>query len=164
MGVLAVRIPHCQTMGESIDLSLTNLSHDPSFDFHTLFNNNDSNFNSPMGTNNFDCSYLNEIDFVNDFAGCKDLIICSINIQSISAKFGKLNELIHILNKGNCGPDIICLQELWRFPDSTSFNLPDYHPLIYKLRHNNIQGGGVGIFVKKIAQLHNTRRKISLRE
>jgi exonuclease III len=47
-----------------------------------------------------------------------------------------------------CAPDIICLQELWQFPSVVDFNLNGYHPLIYTLRHNNVQGGGVGIFIK----------------
>ena len=43
--------------------------------------------------------------------------------------------------------DIICLQELWRFNDSSLFTLDGYHSLIFKSRDQNTQGGGVGIFV-----------------
>ena len=56
--------------------------------------------------------------------------------------------MINSMNRSNSSPDIICLQELWRFPSEASFKLEGYHPLIYTLRHNNTQGGGIGIYIK----------------
>jgi hypothetical protein len=62
-----------------------------------------------------------------------------------------------------CAPDVICIQELWQFPDSVNFNLYDYHPLIYQLRSNNVQGGGVGIYVnKKFKFSHNSGKSLFL--
>jgi len=76
------------------------------------------------------------------------LSIFSLNIQSISAKFQEFLELINLFSAHNCSPDVICLQELWRFPEYANFSLPGYNPLIFKLRNSNTQGGGVGIFIK----------------
>ena len=73
----------------------------------------------------------------------------TLNIQSISSKFLEFKELIQLLQNFNCAPDIICLQELWRFPNFANFSLNDYHPLIFKLRNSNVQGGGVGIYINK---------------
>ena len=56
--------------------------------------------------------------------------------------------MIDIMHGCRSAPDVICIQELWQFPDNASFKLNGYHPLIYKLRRNNVQGGGVGIYVK----------------
>jgi hypothetical protein len=58
----------------------------------------------------------------------------------------------------NTAPSIICVQELWQFPNTLSFSLPGFHPLEFKLRRNNVQGGGVGIYVKsnlKYTVLHD---------
>ena len=72
----------------------------------------------------------------------------SVNIQSLPAKFNDFCSFIYSLQKGNSAPDIICLQEIWRIQGPEFFNLDGYHPIIYKCRHVNKQGGGVGIYVK----------------
>lgn len=72
----------------------------------------------------------------------------TLNVQSLNSKYDDLVELIALLNVRNSSPDILCLQELWQFPDDADFNIPGYSNLVYKLRRNNVQGGGVGIFVK----------------
>ena len=74
----------------------------------------------------------------------------SFNIQSLPAKFSEFRELINMLFLQNCAPDVICLQEIWRIPDPDFFTISGYHPLVYKSRHINTQGGGVGLFVKDI--------------
>ena len=71
----------------------------------------------------------------------------SLNIQSISAKFNEFSELINVLSNLNCAPDIICLQEIWRFPTYHNFKLANYHLFVYKIRESS-QGGGEGFFVK----------------
>jgi hypothetical protein len=70
----------------------------------------------------------------------------SINIQSLQSKFSEFAEMIQNLEHKNIAPNIICLQELWQFPDSLALSLPGYHPIEFKLRRNNVQGGGVGIY------------------
>ena len=71
----------------------------------------------------------------------------SLNVQSLNAKFNDLIDLLDSLTYSKC-PDIICMQELWQFPDKMDFSLAGYQPLFYKLRSGGVQGGGVGIFVK----------------
>ena len=77
-----------------------------------------------------------------------DLLIMSFNIQSINSKFDEVSTLIQTLTKKNISPDIICLQELWQFPPNANFAIPGYHKLVYKLRSENVKGGGVGLFIK----------------
>jgi hypothetical protein len=76
------------------------------------------------------------------------LSILTLNIQSLPAKFTEFSEWISFLQLSKSEPDIICLREIWQFPDHTLFNLPGYNELMYKSRRNNVQGGGVGIYVK----------------
>jgi hypothetical protein len=66
--------------------------------------------------------------------------------------------MIQNLESNNTAPSIISVQELWQFPNTLSFSLPGFHPLEFKLRRNNVQGGGVGIYVKsnlKYTVLHD---------
>ncbi len=75
-----------------------------------------------------------------------NLSILLLNIQSLPDKFNEFSEMIRFFQTKNCSPDIVCLQELWEFPDHTLFIIPGYENLLYKLRRNNFQGGGVGIY------------------
>ena len=70
----------------------------------------------------------------------------SFNIQSLQSKFNQFQEMIQNLINNNCAPDIIMLQELWRLPDPSFFDLNGYN-FINKLR-KTAQGGGVGIYIK----------------
>jgi len=128
------------------------LSSSEDFNFLNILSDADnSNFDfsdSPYDSKNIQCTYVNENELSSKFSNNRDVTVCSINIQSLPAKFSELCQFINVLNLNNSSPDILCLQELWQFPDSVSFVLPGYHPLIYKLRRNNVQGGGVGIYVK----------------
>jgi exonuclease III len=73
----------------------------------------------------------------------------SLNVQSLLSKFSDLRELIIMMSSNNSQPDVLCLQEIWQVPHDVEINLPGYSKLIFKTRNNNVQGGGVGIFVKK---------------
>jgi len=110
--------------------------------------NNNFQADSPYSNSVFDCKCVNENTFSQLNSSNTDFKILSLNIQSLPAKFTNFSLFISNLIAKNCSPDIICLQELWQFPDSISFSLPGYKPLVYKLRSNKIQGGGVSIFVK----------------
>ncbi len=70
----------------------------------------------------------------------------TFNIQSLPAKFNLLQELIQSLINSKCEPDIIFLQEIWKLPDSSLFNLTGYN-FIFKTRGAS-QGGGVGMYIK----------------
>ena len=72
-----------------------------------------------------------------------------INIQSLPAKFNEFTDLISQLSSANCCPDIICLQEIWQLKDPDMFNIAGY-TFFSLLRNSNVQGGGVGIYVKNI--------------
>jgi Reverse transcriptase (RNA-dependent DNA polymerase)/Endonuclease/Exonuclease/phosphatase family len=134
--------------------SLNNISNDANFDFkYSLLNNNeDDDFDfsgSPYDVTNISCSYVDESDFVK-LKHSNNLKIMSLNIQSLTAKFSELKNLIASLQINNCEPDILCLQELWQFNTDVDFSIAGYHPLLYKIRSNNVQGGGVGIYVKNV--------------
>ena len=75
--------------------------------------------------------------------------VLSINVQSLQAKFNSLCTFINSMQVNNCEPDIICLQEIWKIPGSEFFIIDGYHPIVYKSRHSNTQGGSVGKYVKK---------------
>ncbi|MFO0003632.1 MAG: endonuclease/exonuclease/phosphatase family protein, partial [bacterium] len=52
----------------------------------------------------------------------------------------------------NCAPDIICLQETWQIPNIELLSIPNYFPLECLVRHNNLQGGGVGMYFRETVQ------------
>jgi hypothetical protein len=140
------------------NFSLDNLATDPNFDLIQVFKNNstdDSNmfFNldnsdSPYSSSNFNCKYYDIDSACTKLNDDKRISIISINIQSLSAKYCELLELVNIFSEKNCCPDFILLQEIWQVTDPKIFSLPNYQPLIFKCRERG-QGGGVGIFVKK---------------
>jgi endonuclease/exonuclease/phosphatase family metal-dependent hydrolase len=149
-------------MDNNYDINFDTLVNNPNFDFlkTLLINSNDPfdvNFShdydfddSPYAEMVSSSTYVDESDLCSKFKNnfnANNLSVMSLNIQSINAKFNSLSEFIFSLNNNSCTPDIICLQELWQFPNNMSFYLSGYHPLQYKLRRHN-QGGGVGIFIK----------------
>ena len=70
----------------------------------------------------------------------------SFNIQSLQAKFNLFQEMIqHFIDSG-CAPDVILLQEIWKIPDVSLFELNGYS-FLYKSR-NISQGGSVGFYIK----------------
>jgi exonuclease III len=74
--------------------------------------------------------------------------LLSLNIQSLPSKFNEFEDMISLLAESDVNPDIICLQETWQVYDQSMYVLQGYHPPLFKLRNNNTQGGGVGIYVK----------------
>jgi hypothetical protein len=129
--------------------SLDNLISDPSFDFlNNLVSEEEPDFDicTPYEMNNFNCSYYDIESFNSKFRVTPNFSIMTLNIQSISAKFSELKELIISLSMYNTSPDIICLQELWQFNLNQNFQLPGYGKLIYRLRADGVQGGGGRLF------------------
>ncbi len=139
---------------DSMEFNINNLSSDPKYDFTNVFKSDspnklfsfDTDITSPYDDLNFDCSYISALNC--PVPSKNDLTIISLNVQSLNAKFNDLKDLISELERNNVMPDIICLQELWQFPNEMIFKIKGYQPLIYKLRSGNTQGGGVGILVK----------------
>jgi endonuclease/exonuclease/phosphatase family metal-dependent hydrolase len=151
--VIALSCPSVSVVMTGIGTyALENLENHASFNFLSTLSDSDpeSDFlDSPYSHHEIVCNYVDESQFVNTFCNLKNIAIMTFNIQSISAKFHEFSEMINQMGAKNCAPDVICLQELWQFPDHVDFTLTAYHNLVYKLRRNNVQGGGVGIFVKK---------------
>jgi hypothetical protein len=123
------------------------MANDPDFDFLSKMSEDDPE--SPYITNEFSCEYLSSIEYSNLYRSNPQATIMSINVQSITAKFNDLSEFIISLINNNAHPDVLCLQELWQLPPDVNLILPDYNQILYKTRSNNVQGGGVGIYVKK---------------
>jgi len=133
---------------------LQNLASNPQFDFiESLSGNPDDDddlySSSPYESSNFNCSYYDPVKFASEFSNLKNLTIMSINVQSISAKFNELSELILYLDKSKCSPDVICMQELWKIPIPAVFSLPGYSTLISASRGQDVQGGGA-VFSSKL--------------
>jgi Reverse transcriptase (RNA-dependent DNA polymerase) len=146
-------------MDNTIKYSLENLSVNPDFDFlQTILNSdNEDGYDfscSPYDVTNLNCSYIDEFEYAKLCTSKNEISLLSLNIQSLSAKFTEFSALINHLRSNNCEPDVVCIQELWQFPNEVNFSLFGYHPLIYTLRRNNVQGGGVGIYVKNTYQFN----------
>jgi len=132
-------------------LTLDNLGNNPDFDFlrHLLIDNSDENEEdiSPYSNMEISCKYYDENQLINVLNAKKEQTFMSLNNQSLPAKFSELEELIKLLYLNNCEPDIICLQETWRIFDSSLYTLDNYSLEILS-RSNNVQGGGVGMYIK----------------
>ena len=142
-------------MANLTDFSLNNLSTNPDFNLLNILSNRDGtnesdffNDESPYETANLTCEYIDPVTYSTNFKNFANVSILSLNIQSLSAKFSDLKELISLLETSNCSPDVICLQEIWQISPYANFSLPGYSQFEYKVRSNNTQGGGVGIYVR----------------
>ncbi len=136
-------------------LSLDEISNSQDYNFLEQLSNadffnlrhEDTNFNdSPYSNIDVQCKYYDETQYTSIFNNVNAFTYMSFNIQSLTSKFLQFQEMIQILIDHNCAPDIILLQEIWKNPDPTLFNLKDYS-FISKSR-STAQGGGVGIYIK----------------
>ena len=93
------------------------------------------------------CKYYDEDAFITEFESCKDILLLSANIQSLSSKFSGLCDFIHQLRLKNVAFDVVALQEIWSLPDPDKFIIPGYQRILFKTR-KNYRGGGVGFFIK----------------
>ena len=149
-------------MDNDSDFSLNNLNTNPSFNFcnsllnsdlYSLNPHDDNIDDSPYSNLQVQCNYLDENQFASKYFYSNKFSIMSFNIQSLPSKFNEFQELIQNFQINKCEPDIICLQEIWQIVNSSAFSLDDYNPIEYKLRSNSTQGGGVGIYIKKISNI-----------
>ena len=76
------------------------------------------------------------------------LCIMSLNCCSL---LSKILDLKSIISEFNRTPDIICLQEIFYFPDNFDINLDNY--VFYFKQRSFSRGGGVGIYVHKRFQV-----------
>jgi exonuclease III len=111
-------------------------------------NDDDIDLNSPYSNSEISCEIYDTANFTSTFSNSKNFSMMSLNIQSLQAKFSEFEEYIYELSRNNCNFDVICLQELWRLNDPDFFDLNNYQKLVFKSRQSNVQGGGVGFFIK----------------
>lgn len=107
-------------------ISIDSLANDPKFEFIKSLNRNslDENeddfndiFGSPYDDIILNCNYFDETEFCSSRINSNELSLLTLNIHSLPSKFSELNDLIYLLSQSNCTPDVICLQELWQFPN-----------------------------------------------
>ncbi len=140
----------------TVQFDIKTLSENPSFNFlNNIVDNDDddSSFfitsngsSSPYDITNINCTYsaIDEcIKNENNY-----LTVLSLNVQSLNSKFSEIKDMIYEMHSLGSAPDVICLQELWQVPDSSLFKINGYQELQFRLRADNVQGGGVGIFVR----------------
>jgi exonuclease III len=98
--------------------------------------------------NNLDISskYYCAESFSKQFNKSKNCSLLSLNIQTLNSKFQSFSDLIHFWREKNVVFDVVCLQETNNIQIPSLFDLPNYHPIIYKNR-TNTSGGGVAIYV-----------------
>jgi hypothetical protein len=123
--------------------NIKSLNEDNIYDNHLSFLDTD-NLDSPYNLNTFSCNYVDNDNLFDHLNPNDNLIIMSVNIQSLSAKFAELCEFINMCNRKNTMPDIILLQETWAIYDSDAFNINGYQPLCFKCRSKGQGGGGRG--------------------
>ncbi len=112
-----------------------------------------SYFHLVQNSSNILCSYLDPYEYAERFCNLKNVSIMSLNIQSLPAKFQEFQELIHVLSSSKCSPDVICLQEIWQIHDNMNLSLPGYSKLEYRIRNNNVQGGGLVFMFDRILHI-----------
>ena len=117
-------------------------------DFRKLIHNDDDP-SSPYTNHNISCEFYDTNAFISNFKNSSNFSLMSLNIQSLPSKFSDFEELINELSSNNCSFDVICLQEIWRISNPDMYLLDNYHNLVYKSRKDNVQGGGVGFYLKK---------------
>jgi hypothetical protein len=115
--------------------------------FFNVTEDDDADCN-PYMSSSISCEYIDEYAFSKKYSSCNKFKILSLNVQSIHAKFSDLSSLIELLEAEKCSPDVICIQETWQIRNVDVISLPGYQNIIFKSRSNNVQGGGVGFYVK----------------
>jgi len=142
--------------------SLDNLIHSDSHDFVNIINQsvtpcignftNSDEDETPYAESSFDFCYMDETAFCSQYKNNGKFLVMSLNIQCLNSKFNELRQLVSNMLYHNCAPDIICLQETWQIPNIELLSIPNYFPLECLVRHNNVQGGGVGMYFRETVQ------------
>ena len=91
-----------------------------------------------------DCSYMDETAFVNSFSNTDNILVMSLNIQSIQSKFISFCSLIDKLAASKALPDFFLLQESFA-KDFTYLNIKGFKP-VFDSRPLNSRGGGTAIY------------------
>ena len=83
--------------------------------------------------------------FTSSFRNSKNMIIGSINIQSLTSKHSSLNSFLSSTTNFGVPIQVLALQEIWQLPHEEEISFPNFN-LFHKLRSSN-RGGGVGFLV-----------------
>jgi len=142
---------------ENNRITLESIERDPDYNFLNKFNTEHDILvfdqhdlpDSPFKDLENSCNYYDENSLCSKFSTYDNFSAMSINIQSLPAKFNQFNLLINSLNQKKLFPSVICLQEIWQLPNDQVFSINGYHSPLFKCRNNNIQGGGVAIYINQ---------------
>ena len=138
--------------------NLDSMNENISFDLSTCLdvffdNNNDlSTGENILEKNDINCKYYDEQSLINSLSTCKLPLAISINIQRLSSKFDKLQELISTFESNKVYFDVLAIQETWGIKDLKSLSLQSYHDLVFKSRSLS-RGGGIGFYINKNLKL-----------
>ena len=127
-----------------------NISFDLSPCLDVFFDNNNdlSTGENILEKNDINCKYYDEQSLLNSFSTRKLPLAISINIQRLSSKFDKLQELISTFESNKVYFDVLAIQETWDIKDLKSVYLQSYHNLVFKSRSLS-SGGGIGFYINK---------------
>ena len=110
----------------------------------------DLNYFSHLNSNNFDSSYVLEVNVKRDIYNIKkydNLSLIHVNIRSMNSNFEKLHDLL--LNCSNSF-NIICVTETWStnkdFKNNLNFHLPNFD-FVHQQRETEKKGGGILIYL-----------------
>ena len=141
---------------ESESVNLNTIRTDSEYNFVKLFNealaeNDDIGTinGSPFDHGDNECKYYSPENFAQNIHPTNNsLSLFCLNCRSISANWDCIHELICNLSSRGFLFDIIGLTEVFKIPDSMSFNITGYHCLQFQTRSDTDDGrGGVGLFI-----------------
>jgi hypothetical protein len=102
---------------------------------------------NPLENIEFQSKFYDVEVFIETFKNTKLPIFINLNIQSLNAKYNKLNDLVNRLLQNKVPIQIIALQETWNIKYVNSVELPGFQKLIFKNRSIG-RGGGVGFYIR----------------
>lgn len=131
------------------NISLDHVRSSRRFDFKNNFDELHSG-DSAYSVATHSCDYYDIDRFREEFVQQK-LSTFSCNVQSLPGKWSNFRDLIVDTISKDFKFSVIAIQELWNVPSGTSYSLPGYKQLEYKIRDPSGRrggaGGGVGVWV-----------------
>jgi hypothetical protein len=97
---------------------------------------------NPLENIEFQLKFYDVELFIKTFKNSKQPIFININVQSLNAKYNKLNGTVTRLLQNKVPVQIIALQETWNIKYANLLELPGFQRLVFKNRSIG-RGGGV---------------------
>jgi hypothetical protein len=128
---------------------LTVLNNNPDLDLILKLQNmpNYEIDDNPLENIEFQSKFYDVELFINTFKNSKQPIFININVQSLNAKYNKLNDTVTRLLQNKVPVQIIALQETWNIKYPNLLELPGFQKLVFKNRSIG-RGGGVGFYIR----------------